>query len=238
MYIISDFLKILLSRIKQIISGTVFWACTGCVLLLCFTATGYMDGNTSYSVIETIIRIPVSQYADIPSLSWNSIFTVGLYGYVTLFLPAVASLPYVMTVVMDRRSHMLRMRLMRNQYGPYIAAESAAALVSSGILVTIGYVAYGIITFMIFPHGAGTFTFADIAKVIGGTFWYGMDVSAMALVLSAFVTNEYVIVTVPFMIIYIIGVISNKVFSSTNIPEQVSRIVMAVSPEMLAVIGS
>ena len=132
---------------------------------------------------------------------------------------------------------MLRMRLMRNQYGPYIAAESAAALVSSGILVTIGYVTYGIITFMIFPHGAGTFTFADIAKVIGGTFWYGMDVSAMALVLSAFVTNEYVIVTVPFMIIYIIGVISNKVFSSTNIPEQVSRIVMAVSPEMLAVIG-
>ena len=171
MYIISDFLKILLSRIKQIISGTVFWACTGCVLLLCFTATGYMDGNTSYSVIETIIRIPVSQYADIPSLSWNSIFTVGLYGYVTLFLPAVASLPYVMTVVMDRRSHMLRMRLMRNQYGPYIAAESAAALVSSGILVTLGYVAYGIITFMKIPHGAGTLKNADIAKEIGVPFW-------------------------------------------------------------------
>ena len=69
MYIISDFLKILLSRIKQIMSGAVFWACTGCVLLLCFTATGYTDGNTSYSVIETIIRIPASQYADNPLLT-------------------------------------------------------------------------------------------------------------------------------------------------------------------------
>lgn len=197
--------------------------------LLCFTAEIYNDLATSksYSVFEAIFTLDKELINSDFSFCSISVFGKALSGYITMFLPISCAFPFVISICAERNSGNMRLVIMRTGRIKYYLSKFTAATFGGGLSTALGVAVYGIATLILFPPLSGYeispeemelfFPHNSIIvalKMLLSAFLYGCVSVLPAFFLSSFCRNPYIVLCLPFMVVYIWTTALNKMISN------------------------
>jgi hypothetical protein len=142
-----------------------------------------------------------------------------------MFIPIVAAFPFIPVFCDERSGGGIRNTVIRMGKRRYNLSKFAAAFVSGGLGVTLGYALFGIVIAAVFPplssYNADMGLYNQIyfpnGIVMGiisrlfGMFLFGAFFALIAFTLSAFVRNKYLVMCFPFMLKYIYDQIISKI---------------------------
>ncbi len=216
-------------NLKAVIFNHRFLFCVIITTVLFFSAQAYSDylGN-KFSVIEVLLNMNRIKYSQYPELSSYSIFinSVGS-GYFGMFIPILASCPFILTFCEQRKSGFMQFEVSRCGYLNYYFSKFIASFISGGFVAVLGYVLFGLLCLLFFPL---TIKYAleireivylgSILKSILGVFLFGAVSTFPSFVFSSFSKNKYINTCIPFMLIYIYDTAFNRIFSFMISSEQ------------------
>lgn len=244
--ITGKFFNVFRSRTKQIIISPCFWVCVVCVVILCMTAPVYVDPvkGIKYSVVETIWKVSEEEILYHSECAGIKVFRAGLFGYIDLLLPIVVSLPFVSITCIEKRSRKKKFEMIRCNHISYLLAQCTSAVLSAGLVLVIGYAVFGVFALCYFPSISEyentiriPFYFEGnqalvVAKLLLCAFGYGAVSVLPSLFLISFISNEYVAVTIPFLLFYIEDVAINKI-SKGDLEESLKDKIRLMAPEKI-----
>lgn len=183
--------------------------------LLCLTEDVYMDASDmrKYSAFEALFKFERQFMESRSSFCAVSVFKSALSGYSAMFLPILASFPFVFSQSAERNSGNIRFSVFRAKRLRYYFSKFICGVISGGICVMLGVALFGIFSFFAFP-GLGCYPSlppeyfapdgisAEIARKLLSSFVYGCASTFPAFFLSAFCRNRYLILCVPFLTRY------------------------------------
>lgn len=193
--------------------------------LLCFTAGAYYDPahDKSYSVFEalsTLDRPFIEAHEDFASIR---LFSNGLSGYVSMFLPIIVAFPFMLSFCAERTNGLMRFTISRSGRVSYYLSKFCASFISGGAAVAIGYALFGVLMLLIFPsvysYGLDPEQLEWIipdgqkvaaARAMASAFTYGAFSTLPAFFISSFCRNPYIITCLPFMLTYVWSTAINK----------------------------
>lgn len=199
-----DFTKTLLSM--------GFLAAIFVTFLLCLTEDVYTDTSDmrKYSAFEALFKFDRPFMESRNSFCRISVFKSALSGYSAMFLPILASFPFVFSQSAERNSGNIRFSIFRAKRLKYYFSKFICGVISGGICVMLGVALFGVFSFFAFP-GIGCYPslspeyfapdgiFSEIVKKLLSAFIYGCAGTFPAFFLSAFCHNRYLILCVPFL---------------------------------------
>ena len=211
----------IISEIKKNLYVPLFiLSCMG-VACVCCLSEGYISASgKTYTIMELLLFLRRdAMLADI-SLNRYDIWIRGIGTWTQLLLPFLLSMGYLYTVSSEKLSGFNRMLLIRETNFRYSASKLAAAIISGGIILSAGYLFFGILVYMKFPsvhaypvdklnlymemypgfQEAG-FCFMRCIRV----FLYGMCINVFAYMVSVFFRDKYILICLPLMLKYIWG---------------------------------
>jgi len=213
---------------KTLIS-TGFLAAVIVTFLLCFTESVYVDTSDmrSFSAFESLFRFKRSFMESQTSFCSLSVYKSALGGYSAMFLPILASFPFVFSQSTERNSGNIRFSIFRKSRLKYYCSKFVCAALSGGICVMLGVLLFGIFSFIAFPglrhyqyldlsFYAPNGVFAEIMKKLMSSFIYGCASTLPGFFLSSFCRNRYIILCVPFLTQFIRTTAINKILSNTQ----------------------
>lgn len=189
-----------------------FMAAILVTFLLCFTENIYIDSSTmrAFSVFEVLFRFDRAFMENRISFCSIMVFQSAFSGYSAMFLPILASFPFVYSQSVERNSSNIRFLISRTKRRKYYLSKFICAVLSGGICIVLGVMLFGIFSFVIFPH-SGVYAaidpeiyapdgiFAEIVKKLFSSFIYGCANTVFAFFLSSFCRNRYIVLCVPFL---------------------------------------
>lgn len=193
---------------------------------LCFTAQGYYNDDTgqSYSIIELFLNMSKSQLLQQKSFSNMSLFQLSLGGYAGMFLPIIASLPFITCFCAERNNGNIRLVIIRTGKLKYYLSKFISSCMSGGLSVMLGVVVYGVALRFMFPSVSAYNIDAELMQYYGynnmprlillvllGCFLYGMVSTLLMFFISSFCKNPYIITCIPFIFSYIIDTFVSSV---------------------------
>ena len=216
----------IISEIKKNLYVPLFiLSCLG-VACVCGLSEGYISASgKTYTIMELLLFLRRdAMFADI-SLNRYDIWIRGIGTWTQLLLPFLLSMGYLYTVSSEKLSGFNRMLLIRETNFRYSASKLAAAIISGGMILSVGYLFFGVLVYMKFPsvyaypidklnlymemhpgfQEAG-FCFLRCLRV----FLYGMCINVFAYMVSVFFRDKYILICLPLMLKYIWGQIVMK----------------------------
>lgn len=208
---------------KTLISSG-FLAAIFVTFLLCFTEDVYIDTSTmqAFSVFEALFKFDRTFMESNPSFYSLTVFKSTLYGYSAMFLPILASFPFVFSQSAERNSGNIRFSIFRAKRLKYYFSKFICGVLSGGICVMLGVMLFGIFSFFAFPSlecypnlnlefYAPDGVPIEIAKKLLSSFIYGCVNSIPAFFLSSFCRNRYIILCVPFLLRFMLDTAAKKI---------------------------
>lgn len=217
--------SVLKCDLKKSVANIGFAAAVITAVVLCFTASAYVDSfnEKTYSVFEAVFIL--DEIADDFTVSSIIIFSKALSGYIGLFMPVIAAFPFMVIFCSERSSGFMRLSVIRSGKNKYYISKFLSSVISGGLAVTLGVLIYGIIVALIFPSISGYEISDDIhdiyipngaaaaaAKVFMTAFIYGAAAVLPAFFLSSFCGDPYIITCVPFLLKFIQDTALNKIY--------------------------
>lgn len=213
---------------KTLISAG-FLAAILVTFLLCFTENVYIDTSTmqKYSVFEGLVKFDRAFMENRSDFCSLSVFKSALSGYSAMFLPVLASFPFVFSQSAERNSGNIRFSIFRAKRLKYYFSKFLCGVISGGICVLLGVALFGIFSFFTFP-GIGCYpTFdleyyapdgilAEIVRKLLSAFIYGCVSAVPAFFLSSFCRNRYIILCVPFLTRFMQDTAIKKIIVNTH----------------------
>ncbi len=179
---------------------------------LCFLEDAYIDSSTmrAYTVFEAACTFPRSFFEKNPGFCSVIIWRDALSGYAAMFLPVLASFPFVCSQCAERSSGNVRFQLVRTGKWSFYASKFASAVLSGGACIALGVILFGIFCALFFPSPAsypeGVLAmqsyeglFPEVAKKLASAFLYGCANTLLAFFMLSFCRNRYIVLCVPFM---------------------------------------
>ncbi len=205
--------------------------------LLCLTESVYLDTSTmeSYSVFEALFKLERGLMENDFSLCSISVLKTALNGYSAMFLPILASFPFVFSQSAERNSGNIRFSIFRTKRLKYYLSKFICGILSGGLCVALGVLLFGIFSFIAFPslefyendileyylpEGA----FAEIGKKLLSSFIYGCVNAVPAFFLSSFCRNRYIILCVPFLLRFMQDTATKKIIVNATDAEVYDKI--------------
>ncbi len=192
----------------------IFVICVVLVVILNFTAIIYTnDYGRQYSVLELLF---MDGYREI--LWENGISFVSAWRqispYSTMFFPVLAIFPYINYNWTERNSGNVVFVVNRIGYKKYLRQCIVKAMLSSGIVVMLGYLLFALLAVVLFPGvqeeiGVSILIVTLLKKMLS-MFAYGMVIATPTLFFSSFLKNRYVICCIPFICIYCYDLIAKR----------------------------
>lgn len=186
--------------------------------LLCFTASAYMDPSTqkSYSIIEAFYSFDLRFVQSNETFASINLFTRGLSGYVTMFLPIIVAFPFMVSFCAERNNGLMRFTISRTGKLRYYLSKFFASFLGGGLAVLIGLLIYAAAVYIMFPSFSTYkldpemmhYSYPDsemkrFLMYLAAGFIYGAFSTLPAFLLSSFCKNPYIITCLPFMLVYI-----------------------------------
>lgn len=136
---------------KTIISAG-FAAAVLVTFLLCFTENVYIDGSMrAYSALEALFTFDRPFMESRSSFCSLAVFKSTLSGYSAMFLPILASFPFVFSHSAERNSSNIRFSIFRAKRLKYYLSKFICAALSGGACVLLGVSLFGIFSSIAFP---------------------------------------------------------------------------------------
>lgn len=211
---------------KTLISAG-FLAAILVTFLLCFTEDVYVDPSMQkYSVFEGLIKFDRAFMESRSSFCSLTVFKSAFSGYSAMFLPILASFPFVFSQSAERNSGNIRFSIFRAKRLKYYFSKFLCGVISGGICVLLGVALFGIFSFFAFP-GIGYYPMfdleyyapdgilAEIARKLLSAFIYGCVSTVPAFFLSSFCRNRYIILCVPFLTRFMQDTATKKIIVGT-----------------------
>lgn len=202
----------------------------GAVLLttvLCLTAPTYHDIATdrSYSVFESFFSFKREFIESDTQFASISVFQNGLGGYITMFLPIIVAFPFMVSFCAERNSGLMRFTISRTGCLRYYLSKFLSVLIGGGLAAMLGYAIYGAVVYGFFPN-LNSYQMdefmqemypdgqvSEVLKLLLSAFIYGAITTLPAFLISSFSHNTYLIICVPFLMVYVWRTTINKVSS-------------------------
>ncbi len=201
----------------------------GAVLLTCvlgFTAPAYVETATdkSYSVFEAFFTLDKDFIGYVSDFASVRLFTLGLSGYITMFIPIIVAFPFMVSFCAERNSGLMRFAITRSGKLNYYLSKFTASFLSGGLAVALGMIIYGVAVWVMFPSigsynlDAETLSYIipdglykTVVKFLVSAFLYGAVSTLPAFFISSFCKNPYIITCLPFLFTYIWSTTINKI---------------------------
>lgn len=217
-------IKSLKCDLEKTLFSAGFLAAILVTFLLCFTENVYVEFSTmqSFSAFEVLIKFKRAFMESNSSFCSLLVLKSALSGYSAMFLPILASFPFVFSQSAERNSGNIRFSIFRAKRMKYYFSKFLCAVLCGGICVLLGVLLFGIFSFFAFPglacypdlpleFYAPDGIFAEIAKKLFSTFLYGCVNTIPAFFLSSFCRNRYIILCVPFLMRFMLDTAINKI---------------------------
>lgn len=205
-------IKLLKCDFHKTLISAGFLAAILVTFLLCFTEDVYVNASDmrKYSALEALFKFDRAFMESRSSFCALSVFKSALSGYSAMFLPILASFPFVFSQSAERNSGNIRFSIFRAKRLKYYFSKFFCGVISGGICVLFGVALFGIFSFFAFPRlecysdlplefYAHDGILAEIAKKLLSAFIYGCVSTVSAFFLSSFCRNRYIILCVPFL---------------------------------------
>lgn len=185
--------------------------------LLCFTATAYTDPSNqkSYTIMEAFYSFDKQFVQSNKVFASVRLFTSGLSGYITMFIPIIVAFPFMVSFCSERNNGLMRFTISRTGKLRYYLSKFFASFLGGGLAVLIGLVLYGIAVYIMFPSLSSyppdpwltefeqPGEIEMVVRMLASGFIYGAFSTLPAFLLSSFCKNPYIITCLPFMLVYI-----------------------------------
>ncbi len=224
--------------IYKILKSYIFWIAVLTVFILCFTATLYTDEtNRKYTIINVLLNFNRDTILQNIDYSAQRVMILGKTSKIFMFITIVTGFPFISVFCDERKSKNMRMIIYRSGKAKYYIGKLISAIVSGGLVVTLGYIMFCIAVSFLFPsinefplnmqknfnevityYGKHEFTFlyykigsiAIIFSSIIEMFIYGAFAVILTFIFSSFITNKYLLLCIPFTLKYIFDMWINK----------------------------
>lgn len=213
------------SDIKKSILNIGFVGAIVVTFILCFATEVYNDptNDKAYSVFEMIFSSDSEILLSQISMSSIMVFEKALIGYGNMFLPIVASFPFVVCFCAERNSGYMRFSISRSGKIRYYISKFISCILSGGLAVMFGVLLFGIVADIILPaidsfssasDSISVFypdglTVAVVKKLISAML-HGIFATLPAFLICSFCRNPYMILCLPFLFMYIWETLINK----------------------------
>ena len=213
------------SDIKKSILNIGFVGAIVVTFILCFATEVYNDptNDKAYSVFEMIFSSDSEILLSQISMSSIMVFEKALIGYGNMFLPIVASFPFVVCFCAERNSGYMRFSISRSCKIRYYISKFISCILSGGLAVMFGVLLFGIVADIILPaidsfssasDSISVFypdglTVAVVKKLISAML-HGIFATLPAFLICSFCRNPYMILCLPFLFMYIWETLINK----------------------------
>lgn len=199
-----NMIKALKCCMGRTFSGAGFPAAVFVTFLLCFTESIYIDSSTmqAFSVSEALFRFDRAFMEGNPAFYSLTALESALSGYSAMFLPVLASFPFVYAQSAERNSGNIRFSIFRTGRRSYYLSRFICAVFSGGACIMLGVLFFGIFAFCAFPYPDGyavSDIFTGVARKLVSAFIYGCANTSFAFFLSSFCRNRYIVLCVPFL---------------------------------------
>ena len=222
-------IKSLKCDLHKTMLSTGFVAAIFIAFLLCFTENIYIDSKTmqAFSVFEVLFKFKRSFMESNTSFYSLSVFGSAFSGYSAMFLPVLASFPFVFSQSAERNSGNIRFSIYRTKRLKYYLSKFICAVLSGGICIMLGVLFFGIFSCCAFlgieyyPHlnlekYAPDGVFAEVGKKLLSSFIYGGINAIPAFFLSSFCRNRYIILCVPFLMRFMLDTATKKITANSQ----------------------
>lgn len=207
-------------EISKIFYFPLFAASCAGIVLVCLLSECYIDTSSfrGYTVIEMMIGGMDVNMLDHIELNSIEVWKAGLGTWVSLLLPLLLGAGYLSVLSVERQSGAIRQVLIRENNFSYCLSKLVSASVYAGVLLTTGYLLYGVVVFASFPplsvyQGDMAAMYMEmnmsdgilwfVIKRIAGIFLYGVFLSFYAVGVSIFAVDRYILLCLPMMLNYI-----------------------------------
>ena len=217
-------IKVVKCDIDRTLFNVSFMAAVLVTFLLCFSENIYVDGATmqTYSVLEVLLSFDRAFMERNFSLCSITVLRSAFSGYSAMFLPIVASFPFVYSQNAERNSGNIRFLIFRTKRRKYYVSKCICAVLSGGSCIMLGVLLFGVFSFAAFPQmadyttlapefNAYTDVFAEIIKKFFSVFIYGCVNTVFAFFLSSFCRNRYLVLCIPFLMRFMQDTMTKKI---------------------------
>ena len=202
----------------------------GIVLVICFCfmadAVRGNDGR-NYSVFEIVLLSRKLKLTSSTDYAWISMWAKGFGSWLRLIVPVIVSSAYVMNHTEERKVEHRYFLYSRESRLRFVLSKTLGAAFSAGLILAAGYVLFGVILLFFFPQSA---SFSEdsrffleyaygkgsvpvyILKIFLGSFMYGIYASLFTVFLSIFISDRYVLLSIPVLFQYAVQISINKLF--------------------------
>ena len=214
-------MRSIISEIKKSLYLPFFiLSCMG-VACVCCLSEGYTSASgKTYTIMELLLFLRRDTMLVDISMNWCDIWVRGIGTWTQLLLPFLLSIGYLYTISSEKKSGFNRLMLVRENNLKYGISKLAEVILSGGIILSVGYLFFGIIVYMRFPsiqeystdmvnlymemHPGFQETAFCFTRCIG-VFLYGMCINIFAYLVSVFFRDKYILICLPLMLKYIWG---------------------------------
>lgn len=245
--------KNILVNIKMIFSSYGIYICMLFTVILCFGSGIYVDAASSndYSAINSLLTFNRDYMINNIEFCSFNVSTKVLNGWITMFVPVIASFAYIPIVCDEFESKAVRLNIFRTSKSSYYSSKFITACISGGISLVAGYIISVALIFALFPdiseysqefqtilRESYNFNMSFLLLKCFGVFLYGFFSALPAIVLTSITRNKYLIICIPFFLKYATTQtcmkISAKAYSDfENVDETLGRIINILSPDSI-----
>ena len=217
------FFRLLKTDLYRAVAHADFGAAALLFGALCFTAEGCVDAGRSITVLELALSYPAEQIKSRFLLSGYHLFLAGIGPYNLMFAPILAALPSIPGFCLERRNGYLRLLLPRCGVTRRCLSLWLSALLSGGLVVTVGYGLYGLCCWILFAgltaetaQWLSAPVWSGVLAQLAGAFFFGMVAALLPVLLAGVSKNAYFILCVSFALFYtycnFLDTLSNRLF--------------------------
>ena len=197
--------------LKRVFTGKEYWLSVLAAIVLLMSSVIYSDLLTGeeYTFITLFYDDATKEALEYGQISIRNLVMGYDKGYLWMFCPIIVGIP---CVILNRTERFMMFRTGRNKY---IFAKLFSNIITSGLIPVIAYLVYATVGMILIKENIWDL---ELVRKFLSVFAWGVLCAIPSIILSEFVRNKYLILCIPFVFNYFMGM-----FISGVLPYSVSQ---------------
>lgn len=211
--------------LKRVFTGKEYWLSVLAAIVLLISSVVYKDLLTGeeYTFWTLFYDDVAKQALEFGQISIPNLLMGYDSGYLWMFCPIIVGIP---CVILNRTERFMMFRTGKNKY---IFVKLFSNIIASGFIPVIAYLVYATVGMVLIKENIWNI---ELVKKFLSVFAWGVFCAIPSIVLSEFVRNKYLILCIPFVLNYFMGM-----FITNILPYSVSQYMSPHKYQLLFLLG-